>query len=226
MRYRHHPVSQRDRIAFEGDVDLEDLLRNRHRLPKIKGLPGRAYLTCAEVPLVPEPATAGKSLAEMWEGSGRNVSLFDSLCKVARRLPRTMESFVDWAREHNGKFGEPMTDTEVFDTAKSVFGYLERGELRSGQHGAYFVREQAQGLARDPNLLALITWLKAENGPKSEFWIADGLCSPKYLHWPIDRLRDTRRRAVETGWIRRIVEPSKGRNAVYVWGPTASLDQG
>lgn len=210
------------RYSFEGAINLEDLLRHRDRLPKIKGLPDRAYVQPADVLMVPKIGADHEALAEMRAGSGRNVTLFDSLCKVARRLRPTLDAFVDWAREHNGKFGEPMTDAEVFDTANSVLGYLERGELRSGEQGAWFKRQQAQELARDPFLLGLIAWLKAENGPDSEFWVADGLCGQKHLGWPIDRLRYARNRAMKTEWIKQIVPPAKFRNALYVWGPTAS----
>jgi hypothetical protein len=204
-----------------GDVTLEQLLENRHSLPTVRGLPERAYVPSSAARTVPVNDIAHQPLAEMREGSGRNATLFHALCKVARHLPPSLDAFADWAREHNGKFGVPMTDAEVFDTAKSVFGYVERGELRTGEHGAWFVYRQAQELARDPYLFALIAWLKAENGPESEFWVADGLCSPKYLHWPIGRLRYARDKAMETEWIKRIVEPAKGRNAVYVWGPKA-----
>jgi bifunctional DNA primase/polymerase-like protein len=211
--------------AFEGDVNLEDLLRNRHRLPIIKGLPDRAYVQPAVVPLVPKIGTDHDALSEMRVGSGRNVTLFDALCKVARRLPATLDAFVNWAREHNGKFGEPMTDTEVIKTASSVFAYLERGELRTGEHGAWFKRLQAQQLARDPYLFALIAWLKAENGPESEFLVADGLSEPKHLDWPRERLQLARRRAIADGWIVQIRKPVRRCAALYRWGPTAKGHQ-
>lgn len=205
---------------FEGDVRLEDLLRNRHTLPKIGGLPDRAYIQPTHVPLVPR-AGADRDLAEMRDGSGRNVNLFEALCKVARSLPPTLDAFVDWAREHNGRFGEPMTEAAVFNTAKSVFSYVERGELRTGEHGAWFKRQQAQELARDPFLASLLMWLKAENGPDSEFLVADGLSAPKYLDWPRERLQRARRRAITDGWIVQIRKPARRCAALYRWGPTA-----
>jgi hypothetical protein len=209
--------------TFEGDVSLEALLRNRRLLPKIKGLPSRAYVQSADVTLVPNIG-ADNHLAEMRDGSGRNVTLFDALRKIARRLPPKLDAFVDWAREHNGKFGEPMMETEIFDTAKSVFGYLERGELRTGEHGAWFRKQQAQELAREPYLFALIAWLKAQNGPDAEFWIANGLAAA-HLDWPVDQLRSARNRAIQLGWIEIITQPAKGRNGLYRWGSTAKTSQ-
>jgi len=53
-------------------------------------------------------------------------------------------------------------------------GMEKRGDLVTGNPGAWFEKPQAQALARDPYLFALIAWLKAENAPGSEFWIANG----------------------------------------------------
>jgi hypothetical protein len=202
---------------FEGEVNLDDLLRHRHHLPKIQGLPERAYVVRPQMPLV--SAASFETLADMRDGSGRNVNLFDALCRVARGLPKTNDALLEWAREHNSEFGEPMADAEVAKTAKSVFGYLERGELRVGEHGVRLGKLQAQEMARDPYFLSLIAWLKAENGPTSEFLVADGLTSSKYLEWPLERLRRARRRAIDEGWIVEIRKPAPGRAALYRWGP-------
>ena len=80
---------------------------------------------------------------------------------------------------------------------------------------------QAQELARDPYFFALIAWLKAENGPSSEFFVADGLCKPEYLDWPRERLQHARRRAIVEGWIVQIRKPARGVAALYRWGATA-----
>jgi hypothetical protein len=199
-----------------GDLTLEELLEKRDRLPIIKGLDARAYsISGASSAAIAPP----DDFADMREHSGRNVALFNALCKEARGLPPTLQAFVDRGRELNQQFGEPMLDSRVVNTAKSVFGYLERGELRTGEHGAWFKEPQVQSLVREPYLFALIGWLKAKNGPDAEFWIANGLAAA-HLGWPEDQLRKARNRAMELGWIEMIVTPAKGRNALYRWGPT------
>jgi Bifunctional DNA primase/polymerase, N-terminal len=213
---------------FEGEVNLDDLLRDRHRLPKIQGMPNRAYAVQVGMhPALATPAlaTSSEALAVMRDGSGRNVNLFLALCRMARSLPKSIEGFLDWAHEYNSEFGEAMTDAEVVRTAKSVFGYWERDELRSGEHGVWLRKLQAQDMARDPYFLSLIAWLKAENGPTSVFLVADGLASSKYLSWPRERFRRARRRAIDDGWIVEIQKPAPGRAALYRWGPMYTKDR-
>jgi hypothetical protein len=67
-------------------------------------------------------------------------------------LPPILDVFVQRADELNRQFGEPITESRVVNTAKSVFQYVETGQLRTGEHGAGFKRLQAQELARDPYL--------------------------------------------------------------------------
>jgi hypothetical protein len=182
-------------------------------------------LTPIERPILPrgeQPQEAApQSFPEMRTSSGRNNALFNALCKEARQLPPNLDVFISRARELNQQFGDPMIDSRVVNTAKSVFGYVESGQLRTGEHGAWFKRPQARELAKDPYLFALIAWLKAENGPDAEFLVADGLCEPEYLDWPRERLQQARRRARVDGWIEQIRKPSPGVAALYRWGRTA-----
>jgi hypothetical protein len=76
--------------------------------------------------------------AAMQANRGRNNALFDALCKEARGLPPILQAFIDRARELNQQFGEPMIESRVINTAKSIFRYVETGELRTGEHGAWF----------------------------------------------------------------------------------------
>jgi hypothetical protein len=163
--------------------------------------------------------------ADMQANTGRNNALFDILCKEARRLPQTVEAFIDRARQVNETFGAPMVDSRVVNTAKSVFRYVETGELRTGERGAWFQAPDIQFLVREPHLFSLIAWLKAQNSPDAEFWIANGLAAA-HLGWPIDQLRKARDRAIQLGWIQIIAHPRKGRNGLYRWGPTARANQG
>jgi hypothetical protein len=203
---------------FEDGTDLDDLLRHRFRMPKIQGLPARAYaaLTERHQPL----ASAPDDVEHMRDGSGRNVNFFDVLRGVARSLPRTIEGFLDWARNYNARFAEPLSEAELVRTTRSVFKLLESGELRTGTHGAWFVEPQVRKLVQDPYLFALLAWLKARNGPASEFLVADGLAGATYLHWPRERFRRARRRAIDDGWIEQVRKPFPGYATLYRWGPT------
>jgi hypothetical protein len=172
--------------------------------------------------IAPTVAQKESPFSDMQPDSGRNNALFETLCKAARGLPPTLQAFIDRARELNQQFGEPMIESRVINTARSVFRYVETGELRTGEHGAWFRKPQVDSLVSDPHLFALIAWLKAQNGPDSEFWIANGLAA-KHLGWSEALLRKTRRRARELGWIEMIAQPVKGRNALYRWGPAGKV---
>jgi hypothetical protein len=97
------------------------------------------------------------------------------------------------------------------------------GENRFGTGHRLRVRGWRHELAgSDLALYGLLSWLEEENGPGSEFWIANG---PVGTHltgwWCADRLRDARQRALEGKWIEMIVKPAPGRHALYRWAPTA-----
>jgi hypothetical protein len=180
--------------------------------------------------ITPAPAIAPAAeqkespFADMQANSGRNNALFDTLCKEARGLPPTLQAFIDRARELNQQFGDPMIESRVINTAKSVFRYVETGELRTGEHGAWFKKPLVDSLVHEPYLFALIAWLKAQNGPDAEFWIANGLAAA-HLGWPTDQLRAARNRAIKLGWIEMITPAAKLRNALYRWGPTAKTSR-
>jgi hypothetical protein len=228
--YRHNGEGRKIRLDPRRPIDL--LGGGQIVLPPSRGskahyeiirgtLDDLTALTPIRVPVTPF-AQVGVILditpQSMQAHSGRNNALFDTLRKEARQLPQTLEAFIDRARQVNESFGEPMIDTRVVNTARSVFRYVETGQLRTGDHGAWFKRDQAQSLAKDPFLFALIGWLRAENGPDAEFMVADGLASPKYLDWPRERLQGARRRAIESGLIVQIRKPMRNVAALYRWG--------
>jgi hypothetical protein len=155
----------------------------------------------------------------------RNTQLYRQLMKAAQHCDN-FESLLDVARTQNAVFLPPLDDAAVVRTTKSAWGYTERGENRFGQTGAWLPQSYVDTLTRDPALCALIVWLKANNGPSAQFLVADGLCTPKYLAWPIGLLRKTRRRAIEVGWIVKIRHETKGVAALYRWGPAARSAQG
>lgn len=154
----------------------------------------------------------------------RNKVLF-SICMKQAHHCDDLVSLLDVARTENAAMIPPMTDTEVVTIAKSAWGYTERGENRIGPRGAWMPEADVSTLVREPALFALIGWLRNANGPNAQFWVADGLCEPKYLHWPIGLLRKTRRQAIDAGWIVKIRSEAKGVAALYRWGPTATVSR-
>jgi len=150
----------------------------------------------------------------------RNVSLFPYCMREALHCDN-FEALLDLARTRNAEYLPPMSDARVVKIAKSAWGYTERGENRFGQRGAWLPQSNVNTLVRDPALFALVAWLKAANRPDAEFLVANGLCVPEYLNWPISLLRKARSRAIETGWIVKIRHEVKGVAALYRWGPTA-----
>jgi hypothetical protein len=233
--FRHRGEGRKIRLDSRRPIDL--LGGGQIVLPPSRGSKGNYEiiegsiddlnaLTPIERPVLqpeqPQHEAASASFPEMQASSGRNNALFNALCKEARHLLPSLDVFISRARELNQQFGDPMIDSRVVNTAKSVFGYVETGQLRTGAHGAWFKQQQAQEMARDPYFFALIAWLKAENGPDAEFQVADGLAKPKYLDWPRERLQQARRRAMVDGWIVQIRKPYPGVAALYRWGPTAT----
>ena len=234
--YKHNGEGRRIRfdprrpidLLGGGQIVLPPSMGSKGRYEIIEGklddLTGLSTIRRAMAPDVPRGVvtvtTPAEPFADMHANSGRNSALFNALCKEARHLPPNLGAFINRAHELNQSFGEPMIDSRVVNTAKSIFRYLETGQLRTGEHGAWFKKDQVDQLVRDPPLFALVGWLKAANGPDAEFWVADGLAE-KHLGWSAKQLRPVRRRALQSGWIEMIVPPAKDRNGVYRWGPTA-----
>src|SRR5271166_5784328 len=88
-------------------------------------------------------------------------------------------------------------------------GYTKSGRNWFGQRGSYLPTTAVKDMVRDPYLLALISWLQAENAPGSTFWVADGLADK--LGWPRRQLATARRQAIAAGWIVPLSAPSPGR---------------
>lgn len=184
-------------------------------LDDLDGLPTLQINKTSSPPLAPTSTSIGAVV----EGQ-RNKALFDH-CMRSAHCCDDKESLIDVARTTNAGYMAPLPDSEVVKIANSAWDYEERGENRFGQTGAWLPQATINALVHDPTLLALITWLKAANRPNAEFLVADGLCAPKYLGWPINRLRSARRRAMETGWIVKIRHEAKGLAALFRWGPAA-----
>ena len=101
-------------------------------------------------------------------------------------------------------------------TTASAWGYEQRGDNRFGQHGAYFPIEEVIGLCANPDAFTLLAYLRANNGPWSNFWIANGLAET--FGWGRKRLAAARCRLIERGDVVLVKPSRKGSPAIYQWG--------
>jgi hypothetical protein len=154
----------------------------------------------------------------MVAGSGRNNWLFRKLGREAHYCD-DFDSLLDCAQTLNGQLCVPLEDAEVMRTAKSVWKMTTEGRNRFGQYGAWLPVSDVDRLVSDPHLCALLSWLKAHNGPERHFFVADGLKDK--FGWPRRQFATARRRAINGGWIVQASEPRRGHAAAYVWGPAA-----
>ncbi len=110
-----------------------------------------------------------------------------------------------------------MEHTEVAKVAKSAWGYTESGENCFGQHGVWFATPEANELiTSSQDEFLLLSYLRANNGPDSTFWVADGLAGT--LRWRRQRLAAARHSLIQRGYIKRL----RGGNqytgpALYRW---------
>lgn len=229
LYYRHSGELRRIRPDTRKPIDLLGggvviLPPSRGSSGKYEIIEGRLDDLTALKPIQrgPSPSLAPESAqTESRIGIGRrNAKLFGACMRHAHHCD-DIEALYDVARTMNADMNPPLDEDEIAGIVASAWGYTERGENRFGQTGAWLPQTTVQSLVRDPMLFALIGWLKANNGPGAQFLIADGLCQPKYLDWPIDRLRNARRRAIETGWIVKIRQECRGVAALYRWGPAS-----
>src|SRR5262249_50062481 len=126
------------------------------------------------------------------------------------------DALLDVAHTANADFLPPLTEDEVLKVAKSAWDYTQRGENRFGRPGVFFDAEEANRLiTSDADLFLLLAFLRANNGPESTFWVANGLA--KRFGWGSKRLAATRRR-LETTHIRMVRRPSTASGpALYRW---------
>ncbi len=102
------------------------------------------------------------------EGS-RNNTLF-RYCMKSAHYCDNLDALLDVARTENAEFSLPLPECEVEKTAKSAWGYTQRGENRFGHPSVVFDAQQADALIRDdPDLYLMLSLLRANNKPDSQF---------------------------------------------------------
>ena len=102
------------------------------------------------------------------------------------------------------------------NVAKSAWSYTERGQNRFGCHGAWFPVEEVTSLVYDEqDVFLLLAFLRAHNGPQSDFMIANGLAD--VFGWRRQRLTAARQRLVGLGYVRLVRGARQHQTAVYRW---------
>jgi bifunctional DNA primase/polymerase-like protein len=225
--YSVSPPSRCNGGTYEllGDLSLEDLLIRRHLLPTVQGLDSRAYLPAQ--PSSPEfdRGQDETDLREVRPGN-RDAVFYRKVARICQQVHRAggaKDDAMNKTKALNSEFPVPLGNDEVERKVNHWWQRTINGENCFGTGHRTPARDWVQDLAAtDPSLLALLVWLKKMNGPESEFWIANGMAGDHLTGWwSIDRLRDTRQRAMDGKWIERTAKAVTGQNAVYRWGPTA-----
>jgi hypothetical protein len=134
-----------------------------------------------------------------------------------------LDDLINIARAGNEEYLPPLPDNEVVKIANSAWDYTERGENRFGRRGVYFDQTALKQLVHDPDVIALLAFLRAANRPKARFWIADGMAEG--IGWSRHKLREARRRAMASGLIKSVTPPKPGRPAVYVFGNASGIQR-
>jgi len=185
---------------------IEGGLDDLDRLPRLRDLPpSNKRETHSPAPLQKERIEKGARNEHLWRH-----------CMRAAHYCDDYDALLDVAHTANADFLPPLTDDEVVKVAKSAWGYAERGDNWFGRHGVFFSTEEANRLiASDQDLFILLAFLRANNGPASTFWVANGLA--KKFGWGLKRFAATRRR-LETTHIRMVRRPSTASGpAQYCW---------
>lgn len=150
----------------------------------------------------------------------RNTALWQHCMRQSRSCD-DFSALLDVAETFNAQtLSPPLDSDEVVRAARSAWQSNERGENRFGQFGAFLTRSETTSMVATPYLLALLAWLKAENGPNSQFLIADGLAG--LLGWPLPQLRKSRKALVDSGHIKMIRPPARGCAALYRWAQSGN----
>lgn len=160
------------------------------------------------------------ALDQMGEGSGRNETLFRLLGKQAHSCD-DLASLLDVAASVNSEFGVPLSDKEVERTARSVWKMQVEGRNRFGQYGAWF---EASDLSKyltvlSPQAFALLAFVKANNGPASQFIVADAMRDrSEFASWSRRDFTKARRELIERGLIVPLTRKAPGQAVKFAMG--------
>jgi hypothetical protein len=188
---------------------IEGSLDDVSRLPTLRNL-DLSEPTLISIPDVlrqkPTVITEGQRNTELWRHcmrAGHHVDSFDALLDVARTF-------------NQDHCEPPMEDSRVISTAKSVWGYTQRGLNRFGQHGAWFPIDEVHRLIDgDQDVALLLMFMRAQQGPDATFMCANGLAEK--FDWTRKRLADARSRLIELGYMAVLRNAGPKAPALFRW---------
>jgi hypothetical protein len=185
------------------------------RLPVMRGLSADMYVERDDL-CVPSDDFLPTADAPATTGSRNNALL--KACGRAAHSCATFDMLIGIARQFNLEHcTPPLADEEVTRVAASIWRYEQAGTNRFGLTGSWLPTALARELSTDPYLAALIMRLQAENRPDATFMVTNTFAN--VLGWPLRKLQDARRAAIDQGYIVQLSKPHQGHAALYGFGP-------
>jgi hypothetical protein len=161
-----------------------------------------------------QQAAVDRPRRKVREGN-RNNTLWSHCVRAAHHCD-DIEVLIDVARTRNEEFEPPLEETEVMQVAQSAWKYTAAGDNRYGVRGAWMPQQEIASMMQEPDVLALLMWLRANEGPDATFWVANGLAE-SHFGWGRHRFVQARRRLLEEGVMVQIQKPHQGSPALYRW---------
>jgi hypothetical protein len=184
---------------------LQGCLDDIDRLPIMRGLDASMYAASTPSPEVHD-VIANDDSPDFLLREGRRGNEVWRFCMRQAHSCETFDMLKAHAREFNAtRCMPPMADDQIVAAAASAWRYTERGTNRFGQHGSWLTTQEVNRLVVEPDVLVLLSFLKANNGRDAEFMIANGLAEGPNAKLPMNRKRlsSARDRLLELGYVRQ-----------------------
>jgi hypothetical protein len=153
------------------DLDRLPVMRGLDNLRGVATSPRAEPSVCAREE-EPEPSP----LRGMREHDGRNRAQFMTIGPIARDIHRACGSREDLLRaaiEHNAQAEQPMEDGEVEGIVNNVWKMTLESRNAIGLPGLFCL--SVEHLELDSDVLKLLAFLRAHQGPHATFWCSNGL---------------------------------------------------
>jgi len=219
MPFRHHGERRRVRVFGDNGPPIDLLgggfvvappsIGTARRYEFIRG--SLADFDRLPVARIPDEIGRDEPPARIPAGR-RNNELFrycNSIVCECDTLDQLLDAARRWAAD---QFAVLLPPAEIVKTCSSVWQF--RGGRRQIMHLTITAAQFAK-LAPDPEVLGVFAYLAGENGPRSEFLIADGL-GPA-LGWPRRLVPAARKALVSLGIVKRVRAAGNGLPALYCW---------